>query len=58
MIILQQSASLRETFKNQVDRKISDKRQATKESLGSGLLGSLGTFAFDINQFSNQFKGS
>ncbi|GAC1465421.1 MAG: hypothetical protein NVSMB70_11260 [Chamaesiphon sp.] len=55
---LQQSPSLKAVFKQQLDKKISTNRKSAQESLGGGFFGSIGGFVFDINQFSNQLKGS
>jgi len=58
MRTIQQSPALKAAFKQQVDKKISANRKVAQESLGTGFFGSLGGVVFDINQFSNQFKGS
>lgn len=59
MKTFQQSPELRELWSKQLGKKISEKREAVRESaqevFGIGFLGSL---AFEVNQFKNQFKGS
>lgn len=58
MKILKQSPSLRETFQQRIQEKISTQREATQEKLGGGFLGQVGGFFFDVNQMSNQIKGN
>lgn len=53
-----QSPSLAKKFHKQVNAKKSIKRQEVSQSLGNGLLGSLGSAIFDIKQVKNQVKGS
>lgn len=57
MKIIKQSPSLRETFKERIDEKVSSKRQATQEALGGGFWGQVGGVAFDIYQMRNELQG-
>jgi hypothetical protein len=57
MRILRQSESLKQIFKEQVESKVSEKRENLQESLGGGLLGEIGSGFYDFIQFKNQVKG-
>ncbi|MEC4807380.1 MAG: nuclease-related domain-containing protein [Jaaginema sp. PMC 1079.18] len=58
MKIYQQSPELRTIFQQQVDRKVSDRRQATHDALGGGILGDFGAMISDFQQLGNQIKGT
>lgn len=58
MKTLSQHPSLRQAFKQQIDKSIAENRAATQSELPEGWASAVGGFLFDVNQFSNQFKGS
>lgn len=57
MKVLYQSASVRKTFRNQVNQKKAINRQAVQESLSNSSFAAFGTAVFEWNQIMNQFKG-
>ncbi|MGK7956787.1 MAG: nuclease-related domain-containing protein [Crocosphaera sp.] len=57
MKILKQSPLLKEHFDEQVNQKVTAKRQAVNEKWGSGVLGAVGAGLFQFEQMKNQIKG-
>lgn len=58
MRVLQQSSALKTTFKRDIDRKVSTRRQEVSDALGGGFFGAIGSGIFQFKQIRNQIKGN
>lgn len=58
MLVFKQSPTLKQAFDQTVHTKVADRREEQKESLGGGLLGTIGASLFAFQDFKKSIKGN